>query len=489
MRRTVSLLSQGIPWIFLALSLAPLLSWAYLGFFTRYLADDYGTSFVLLQKGFWRMQLFWYQTWSGRYSFTFLVSLVELGGVKAASWIPIIALSSWFLSLLWALKQIFSALAISINWKWLGIFSGVILFGAVKSIPDYSEIVFWQTGILTYQVSNIFLALSLALFLKRFFSRPERPKVALWEYPIAFMIAFLIGGFSETWIGIQLALITLGLLYFFFYKNQNRNDILRMLLMAYLGSWCSLAVILKSPGNMARTWRVGAMSLETLSSSFISSLVDVPVFLYEWITDNTVLVLMLLLTGVFVGFVVSQDVAKEKVRHGLLLGLGLLGVACASLGAGFLPSYAVWGARPADRAIFIPMFIFVWAYVLFGFLAGRFLSTYFKTGTLRTYFQTLMLLSLAFTMVWMQARTTLASLQWLPALQTYARLWDERDAFLRQASLQNKGDLVIPSLRHNPAMHDLRDTVWMTGELTENKGHWINKLAALYYGVPSITGK
>ena len=82
MRRLTSFLSKSVPWIFLALSLLPLAAWACLGFFTRYLADDYSTSSVLLKKGFWQMQTVWYSTWSGRYSFTFLVSLVELAGVR-----------------------------------------------------------------------------------------------------------------------------------------------------------------------------------------------------------------------------------------------------------------------------------------------------------------------------------------------------------------------------------------------------------------------
>jgi hypothetical protein len=135
------------------------------------------------------------------------------------------------------------------------------------------------------------------------------------------------------------------------------------------------------------------------------------------------------------------------------------------------------------------MFILMWAYILFGFFVGRFLNSYFKSGVLRICFQGFILLSLVLALVWMQARTTLASLQMVPALRTYVQLWDGRDAFLRQASLQDKGDIVIPSLRRNPAMHDLRDTIWMTGELVENRRNWINLVAAHYYRVQSIAGK
>ena len=91
-------------------------------------------------------------------------------------------------------------------------------------------------------------------------------------------------------------------------------------------------------------------------------------------------------------------------------------------------------------------------------------------------------------MYWMQVRTASASAQLIPTLRIYAQLWDERDAFLRQAGAQHKGAVVIPSLRRNPALHDLPPTsIWMLGELEENPGFWINQAAASYYGLKSIS--
>lgn len=489
MRRANSVLSHVVPWLLLVLSLAPLAAWAYLGTFTRYLADDYSTSYHLQKSGFWQAQVFWYETWSGRYSFTFLISLVELAGIVIVPWLPFVALLAWFASLFWALKQIVSALGIPVEKKWLGILSGAIIFGVVRSLPNYSEVVFWQTGILTYQVTNIFLALSLALFLKRFFSQPETPKVVPWEYLIAFIIAFLAGGFSETAVVVQVAILTLGLLYFSFYKNPTRNDILRVLLAAYLGSWCSLVAIVRAPGNLTRNASLAGLSLESLSVAFLSSLSDIPVFLFEWVRDNTALVFVLLVTGVFTGFFAAQPAVQEKANRDLRRGFLLFGAACAVLSAGFFPAFVAWGSRPPDRAIFVPMFIFVWAYVLFGFLAGYLLNSYLKFGRIRTGLRAFMLLSLVVAMIWMQARTVFASLQMVPALRTYVQLWDERDAYLRQASMQNKGPIVIPSLRRNPALHDLRDTIWLTGELSETPDNWINVAASYYYRVHSISGK
>lgn len=486
MRRVLSL----IPWIFLPLSISPLLVWAVLGFSSRYLADDYSTSSILLKNGFWAAQAFWYQSWSGRYAFTFLISLVELIGVRVVPWLPAAALTGWFLALFWALKQIFSALSLPVEKKWIGVLAAAIIFGVVKSLPGYTEVIFWQTGILTYQISNIFFALCLGLFLKRFFSQPGLPAATPREYFTAFFIAFIIGGFSETGIVVQVAVLTLALLYFAsFYKSHHRNDILRILSAAYVASWMAFLIIAKSPGNLGRTSRMAGITVEALGRAMLAAIMDVPVFLAGWVSNNTALVIGLLLTGIVVGFFTLRSLENDKIwqRSHLILGFSLLALAASSLSAGFFPAFVVWGTRPADRAVFVPLFIFIWVFVLFGFFLGRFLSSY--PGKLRPYFQALLLLVLALSMLWVQVRAALAATQMLPAVQKYARLWDERDAFLRSAGAQNKDDIVLPSLRHQPGLQNIRDTIWITGELLEDPRNWINQMAASYYGVKSISGK
>src|SRR5215213_6598871 len=68
--------------------LATLVLYAYLGTFTRYMADDYSTASVLNKEGFWGAQVYWWQTWSGRYSFTFVISFIELFGLGIVPILP-----------------------------------------------------------------------------------------------------------------------------------------------------------------------------------------------------------------------------------------------------------------------------------------------------------------------------------------------------------------------------------------------------------------
>ena len=54
------------------------------GVYVRYNADDYWTASVVTRLGFWKSQTFWYERWSGRFAYTFLIGIVEAIGICAA---------------------------------------------------------------------------------------------------------------------------------------------------------------------------------------------------------------------------------------------------------------------------------------------------------------------------------------------------------------------------------------------------------------------
>ena len=97
--KALSAFSQSFPWAVWILSLLPLLVWLYFSFFSRYLADDYSTSSIVLKKGFWEAQVYWYNAWTGKYLYTFLTSLVELGGVPIVPWLCIFSMLTGMISL------------------------------------------------------------------------------------------------------------------------------------------------------------------------------------------------------------------------------------------------------------------------------------------------------------------------------------------------------------------------------------------------------
>src|ERR671917_175383 len=84
---------------------APLLAHAYVGLFTRYMADDYCTAAALRQAGLLAMQKALYVGWSGRFSFTLAAGLVETLGAGVVPYLPALVLAAWVAALVWAASQ------------------------------------------------------------------------------------------------------------------------------------------------------------------------------------------------------------------------------------------------------------------------------------------------------------------------------------------------------------------------------------------------
>ena len=484
------LFGRIMPWGLLILSFFPLVMFMYIGTYTRYFADDYFTAGFLLRFGFWKTQVLMYQAWKGSYLNTFLISLFELAGVSIVRWLPALSMFTWISGLFWAMRLIFRTQKISVGNVWIGVLANVIIFGTIKSFRNYSEVIFWQIGIIGYQVSIVIFILVVWFFLKRFFLSANRP-LAKWEYGVLFIAFFLIGGASETWIIVQITLFILGLFSFMLMnKSPMRKDFFCTLFIGFLASCVSLFVIAKAPGVLHRDPDFAELSFSSLHYSLISSFIDVPLFLFEWFRDNTIIVAMLSLAGFLVGFYSRNTLRKreEKVVN-LRLGIFLLFNAYILLWAGFFPAYTVFGYRPPDRAIFTSMFIFIWAYVLLMLFAGYLLNS-FITPFMYKSIQIFMFVCLALSIYWLPVRNAYSLSKLVPGLRLYAQLWDERDEFLRQAGVQGLRDVVVQSLRRNSALHDLQElTIWMEGDIQLGDDHWINRAAARYYGLTSINGR
>jgi hypothetical protein len=476
-------LAAILPWILFAASCLPLLVLAYLGTFTRYLADDYSTSGALVRMGFWKAQYFWYQAWSGRFSFTFLISLVELAGVQIVPWLPLTGIVLWSSALYWTLKQLFKTLNIHITKIWMGILATIIIFSTVKSFHEYAQVIFWQTGILTYQISLIFITIIVGVFLKRFLLT-DRRNPSVWEYCAWFLIFLIGGGFSETWVIIQISLTGLAFIASVLTQKSHHNpDMLRVLLISFLASWTALLIIAKSPGNMNRDTVMAELSFDLLRYAIVSAFLDLPRFLSTWVISNTTLVFLLFLAGLCAGW---HQPHIEKTKNFLWLGLVLLLGTYILFWAGFVPQYAVMGIRPAERAMFMPMFLFQWALVLFGVFLGLQSGSRFSPQVYQ-YGRALAFACLALTLFLIPVRAAFSFASLIPDLRLYARLWDERDSALRQAAAQGQKNVVAASLRHNPALHNIQSTFWIEADLQDPADHWINQEAANYYGLAAIS--
>src|SRR5260370_41099827 len=86
--------------------LCALLVFAYLGHFTRYMADDYCYAAGFRASGFIKPQIDSYLHWTGRFSFAFVLGIATLIGPAIGSTLPLLALLCWLSGAFWSMYQI-----------------------------------------------------------------------------------------------------------------------------------------------------------------------------------------------------------------------------------------------------------------------------------------------------------------------------------------------------------------------------------------------
>ena len=478
--------TKVLSWGILISVLFPLAVYMFLGNYVRYFADDYSAAGDLLRLGFWNAQANWYMNWTGSYLYSFLITASALGGVTAARWLPAVAMFLWFILVFLLLDLIFRVLKISVSKVWIGILSGALVFTTIREFDNYTQMIFWETGIIAY-LSNILVFILIVLyFVSRFWLSNKR--VQPWEYGVVPVVFFILGGSSETWIIMQVALFAFSILVaLLFRKRLPHADLLKMLVAGFLATGLSFLVTILAPGNANHSSTMEDLSLQRIIQYLFVSFADVPKFLTEWISKRTLLTILITLTGFLCGFQAHLSIRDVQTTYLKFGGAILLG-AYLMLWMGFFPGYTVFGVRPPDRALFTSMFVFLLAYALFFFLIGWMIGS-LLSAHVRSMVYGLLALCLAAMMYQLPVKTGISQLKLIPALRLYAQLWDERDAFFRRAGEEGQMDVVVPTISYHPELAPLKSTIWLVGELEESPANWKNNAASIYYGLRTITGQ
>jgi hypothetical protein len=238
------------------------------------MADDYCSAAALKTQGFWGAQSYWWQNWSGRYSFSFVISLVELLGLTIVPILPGLVIILWLLSIVWGCLPLLKNLQVSNAITGALFLSGAALWMTYRSVDDYPQIVYWQTGILTYPVSIILFFVGLGIAVRRSF---EPVRLKWWELLLWFLLAFVAGGFSETGVVVQIALLATLLILVVLTKNKDGSILIPLLVASLIGSVLSLLVIALSPGNAVRS--AGFQNTPPFNQSLSGSLIETLAFL------------------------------------------------------------------------------------------------------------------------------------------------------------------------------------------------------------------
>lgn len=472
----LSLLMSGACWA------GVVLMSAMTGFFARYANDDYCTAGSVLIRGFMATQLRYYQGWSGRFSFNFVVGLAGTVGSRIVPVLPAFLLVLWCGALIFTLCQIALLLRFPEAGWGAPLVALTVVGMTVQSTPDPIQSLYWQTGSLTYTVPLILLTWYAGLLIQWYRQRTAE------QYPrriatASAALAFVAGGFNETSLVVETVTVLLALGLW-----VRRRAILRQsmrfqwppLVAGCLGSLCALAFVMAAPGNAARQAffppHPGVVPIISTSAQAAWTF-----WLRSLPFDTFVFLMMLPLPFLLVVTVPAIQVRGSQVRSitprtALWSCLMAICIVALLLCCCFAPAEYAESADPPGRTMIIAQFLLVLASAGLGYGCGVVLRTRWRGRSV--------------TMLTCSAFVILATVggplgmikhsrAQLPAIQRAAAQWDVQDHRIHVARAAGARRVTI-AVRSSSAGPD---------GLNADPADWVNGCAKDYYGVIVSAGR
>ncbi|MGE5375071.1 MAG: DUF6056 family protein [Bacteroidota bacterium] len=447
------------------LSLSGVTLYAYLGSFTRMLADDFCSIYFADRLGLFRSVWYWYRNWSGRYTAfaaDWLVLKAILGPYRLHYIIPVTIL-------FWLIFVTF-AIHLSLEKKHPSAYlhaaalGSVFLFLVLVLTPDIPQSLYWWNGMRSYALPLVLFSLYLLLFqaYKRFNIPPVLADV------LGFLLFFVSGGLGETMAVAQAAFLICIIAFYLLKLPARPGSDLTVLYGSLAGALCSLIVVILSPGNRTRQALLppppGLLTLVSVSlqayGNFIGGFLREPARIAG--------LLGALLAALWAGGQYRDLISSKPwlIPASILAGI-LISFAC------FPPGVYGYSEPPPARIDIIPIFFLVagllcGAFLLGAWLAGRYAHPWLVSSP----FLFLSILVLGFS-----ALTTVSNLYRERTVYVdFARKWDQVDARIRQAKAQDLASVSIPAMDN-----------WAGLERpNENKKYWPTLCYSDHYGIQVV---
>jgi len=462
----------------------PLLAHAVLGSHTRYIADDWCTAATVHSQGLLRAQCTWYMNWSGRYSFTLAVSLIELIGIKLVPYLPAIALCLWLAVTTWAVYQFrtwgprSSALSASL------LIASLLIFTVLENIPNVHQSLYWQTGMLTYIAPLIFSTIIIGIFIcnLRRATFPSVPGSALFLA----VLVILAGGFSEMYIAMQTTAFLIAIVIFLIFTNDDRKrPILTLLVVGLAGSIISMVIIFVAPGNEIRQTLTpespGLLNVIGLSLIFSFKFIGKSVLLSPLPTSLALFIPALITISLTLKDGKSGEIHPRLDQKHLSTFLLLLPfVGYLLIASSMAPSVYGVSAFPEDRTLTIPQFVLTSTIIIWGSVGGLVLkmrsSWIIKQKRWITVIGCCLVAILLVLGPLLSAKENFSQ---VPTLRAYAKRWDVRDREIRVAQEGGAMHLAVPALGFTGGLSDIKD----------DPNYWVNLCFASYYELESVVSE
>src|SRR5215217_3150839 len=445
-------------WLLLALFCAPLVIHAYLGSYSRFIADDFCSSAVARSQGIFRSSLYWYFNWNGRFSANLLDSLFGYIGPAATPFATALVITVWLIVL---------AIAVRRNW----IIAAMVLFAVLHVIPQVGQSLYWGQGMRSVVPPLILGTAYVALIVRR--SKATDRASLLWLITGG-LLTLIAVGFAETYFAVQTAAIVFAVVVpavFKIYAPANTRNYFLLLTAGLAGSLAGGLLIFVAPGNGFRQNpfppppaipELLRISLRGMHE-FFELVVLAPGKWYIWVG----LILCSFIFGVQV-----LDQREGSARRDAWTLVWLPVVAFVLLLACWVPMAWATSLTLGYRTFLIPAYVLVCLVICWAYIAGQ-VCRNSHVSFAPTALPLIVLLAFGI----LAADISREMWRQRSLFIDYARRWDERDQIIRRAKSQGLPYAVVPE-QHNWAALDEVEV--------DPKNTWLTKCMRDYYGVNVI---
>ncbi|GAB4399726.1 MAG: hypothetical protein OHK003_24450 [Anaerolineales bacterium] len=464
---------QAVLWVSILAALTAIGIYAYLGSFSRYIADDYCeavrvTAVSPLQAVLNRYSDGAFRS-ANRYSNIMFVGFSEMLGPNSIPITIVLMVMLWAIGLIWLVYE--SRKFIGVQWSplidlFLG---GTLAFMSFLQAPNLFQTVYWRSSMMTHFAPLVFGSLLFA-FLVQQARRPQTETISPFLYGFIFVAAFVLAGFSEPPAATLVTVFALLLFAIWLWnKSPVRNRLLALTGVTFAGVLTGLLTLLFSPAvtNVAREKSPDVILI--LFTSFVYAL--------HFVRDSFVRVPLPLFTSFLIPFslawVLKQSGIVTANRRLFVWMIALPFLTWLLIAAGFSPSVFGQGF-PVERMRFLAQTLLIVMLMLEGIWLGSILPELKFNRTIG------MWAALTLFTVISTAYPLRAALNFLqnnaPEYRERAELWDLRSAYIHRHIAQGETELFVPGFGGFNGVK----------ELDSNPSHWINACAANFYHVSSI---
>ena len=443
------------------------------GSYTRYAQDDYCYGYRFRVDNFWEAQVksyFGYTEYNAnRYSLTLFNGLAEMiGGPKFAPFMPALLLIIWVAVLVYILFLLLREKKLYLLWITAAL--SIVLATFLVS-PNLYQILYWVSASNTYTTPSILVTLIFGRILQFTLSG----KFTKWNMAEVLFLNILAGAFSETLTAWQLTLWICSFLALLLLSPKGLFKRAKWpLILAVAGTLIAIVIMAINPTNAHRVSYYGP---ENYLARFWDSFSTGLLFIKRSIKLTPLPFGFVFLMGVWLGRQTrSTETGAWKI--GFLTLAAILATTFLLCSAVMAPSVVLTNSYPSDRMLLPATFSLMLAMFASGWIGVKVLMPWVARIVLQKYVNVAQIALAVMLLAYLGTKFPQVYDK-LPLYQARATAWDARQQMILDSKAAGQIDITVPEF----------DSIYGITELGSNPGGWVNRCAAWYYGVESITAE